>query len=436
MVSDVARDPVIEREIDDLSSRIGRPIALAGSDLRPVAHTPHGGPIDTSRLRLLDQRTPSPDVRRHLTSAGVGRAPSIVIVPPTAELELGRVCVPVRRADRDLGYLWIIDQHHEMSANDYRIAEHTARRLGTRLGLVEELSLVEETEAGSEDLDIAGLVDDDPRRRTGSVEAARRLGLDGGALAAVVVHHRSAVDGPTELLDSDWVESHRRALRATVERSVAQSTLVIPGLRTLGVAEIEGVVADRRGHPQADHAASADVRTWVALLEIGGAASDLAAPARRLYDLLRTARIADGLRVGVGASVIATAQVHDSYLTAVRGLEVARLLGSTDPVMTWSGLGPYRLLAGLSAADADFLGLTSDIDRLQQARSGEVLLETLEAYLDNAGDAATTARQLHVHRATLYQRLHRIEEILGSSLSDGDVRLSVHLGLKVRRLHG
>ena len=47
-----------------------------------------------------------------------------------------------------------------------------------------------------------------------------------------------------------------------------------------------------------------------------------------------------------------------------------------------------------------------------------------------------SAKRLHIHRATLYYRLSRIEELTGMSLADGQDRLALHLGVKLGRLTG
>ena len=40
-----------------------------------------------------------------------------------------------------------------------------------------------------------------------------------------------------------------------------------------------------------------------------------------------------------------------------------------------------------------------------------------------------------MHRATLYRRLERVEEITGLDLENGDDRLLAHLGLRILRLN-
>jgi len=49
---------------------------------------------------------------------------------------------------------------------------------------------------------------------------------------------------------------------------------------------------------------------------------------------------------------------------------------------------------------------------------------------------AAAARSLHVHRATLYRRLARAEELTGLRLASGDDRLRAHLALRMWRLAG
>ncbi|MCX4968505.1 PucR family transcriptional regulator [Streptomyces sp. NBC_00654] len=64
------------------------------------------------------------------------------------------------------------------------------------------------------------------------------------------------------------------------------------------------------------------------------------------------------------------------------------------------------------------------------------LLPTLEAYLAHAGRKAETARELHLNRQTLYNRLARIGELLGTDLDDPQTVLALSLALRARRHAG
>ena len=65
--------------------------------------------------------------------------------------------------------------------------------------------------------------------------------------------------------------------------------------------------------------------------------------------------------------------------------------------------------------------------------SRPALLPTLEAYLAHAGRKAEAARELHLNRQTLYNRLARIGELLGTDLDDPQSVLALSLALRVRR---
>ncbi|GAA3397185.1 PucR family transcriptional regulator [Streptomyces roseoviridis] len=64
------------------------------------------------------------------------------------------------------------------------------------------------------------------------------------------------------------------------------------------------------------------------------------------------------------------------------------------------------------------------------------LLPTLETYLAHAGRKAETARELHLNRQTLYNRLARISELLGTDLDDPQTVLALSLALRARRHTG
>ncbi|MFD9292597.1 PucR family transcriptional regulator [Streptomyces sp. NPDC060030] len=68
--------------------------------------------------------------------------------------------------------------------------------------------------------------------------------------------------------------------------------------------------------------------------------------------------------------------------------------------------------------------------------SRPALLPTLEAYLAHAGRKAEAARDLHLNRQTLYNRLARIGELLGTDLDDPESVLALSLALRARRHAG
>ncbi|MGW7819237.1 PucR family transcriptional regulator [Streptomyces puniciscabiei] len=71
--------------------------------------------------------------------------------------------------------------------------------------------------------------------------------------------------------------------------------------------------------------------------------------------------------------------------------------------------------------------------RDHDTRSKPPLLPTLQTYLAHAGRKAETARELHLNRQTLYNRLARIGELLGTDLDDPQTVLALSLALRARR---
>jgi hypothetical protein len=123
-------------------------------------------------------------------------------------------------------------------------------------------------------------------------------------------------------------------------------------------------------------------------------------------------------RPGDARAALAEARTAASLAPAL-GLAVAR----------WERLGAYQQLAPLAGAP-----LPATLRRLLDHPDAGPLVATLEAYLDRAGDAPASAAALYIHRTTLYHRLRRIEAITGADLRDGDDRLALHVGLRIRRL--
>jgi PucR family transcriptional regulator, purine catabolism regulatory protein len=64
------------------------------------------------------------------------------------------------------------------------------------------------------------------------------------------------------------------------------------------------------------------------------------------------------------------------------------------------------------------------------------LLRTLEVFVEHGGRKASTARALHLDRASLYPRLRRIEELLHVDLEDPRVLLGLHAALDARTFIG
>ena len=146
----------------------------------------------------------------------------------------------------------------------------------------------------------------------------------------------------------------------------------------------------------------------------------------------------DGLVIGVGAAVGSIRDVRRSFLEASQVADVA----AERPDGWNAGDGPdwppfYRLadlrLRGL-------LHLLRDDPRVQTFAERELgpllasepdtsLLDVLAAYLAAGGNKAAAARSSHLARPTFYERLRRIERILGTDLGSAESRTSLHVAM-------
>src|SRR5713101_4917992 len=128
--------------------------------------------------------------------------------------------------------------------------------------------------------------------------------------------------------------------------------------------------------------------------------------------------------------------VARSLREAQQALEIGRRLFGDGQIHSFARLGIYRLLFYLHEQSelADFYQETLGPLIHYDSHSNSALIETLEAYFRCNGNLSETARAMHLHRNSLLYRLGRIEEILGRSLEDSELRLSLQIALKIRHL--
>jgi purine catabolism regulator len=139
---------------------------------------------------------------------------------------------------------------------------------------------------------------------------------------------------------------------------------------------------------------------------------------------------------GIGRLAKVVQRIPQSYREAQQALEIGRRLFGEGNLHSFARLGIYRLLYHLFEHEelSDFyqeaLGPLLESDK----HSSNALLETLDGFFRCNGNLSETARAMHLHRNSLLYRLGRIEELLGRSLEDSDLRLSLQIALKIRHM--
>lgn len=400
----------LQRLVDNLGNRLGRSVAIDDPQMRLLAYNAHTADVDDARVGSIMRRSVPGSLTDYLHDLGIQQAEDVFTVPanPDIGLTVERVGMPIRYEHTLLGYLWLVRSDGPVPA------EHAEplREAATRAALIMHREfLAGELTRGRERELLRDLLSDDATLQAeaaaGLVEEELLVTGRVTALVATLSHDLDELGEQERLALAAAVDHGRRRLSPrsalTLQRpDHALLVIVCPGAGESTAEKITRELAD--------------------------------AVHERLVE--ESGKAADACWVGIGIPRRRLAGLRQSYQEARRAADVARITGALGSVAPYQGLGVYALLAQLPPDDLA-AALHPGIRQLLDAAGGhDDLVETLTAYLDNAGDAKRTVAQLHVHRATLYYRLRRIEELSGLDLSRGDDRLAAHLSLKLARLIG
>ncbi len=401
----------LQRLVDALGHKIQRNVTIDDARMRQLAFSSHEyGPVDRLRRQsIFQQRDVRPEVLAWTRAAGARTA--VKPFRPPLDPQIGcteqRLVVPIRRQGALLGYVWIVEGGTGLTDTELETVLKTIDPLAVALyrdQLEEEFSRSKARELAQE-LMVAG---DAAARR----HAAGEL-VDAGYFVA----------SEPVCVVLVTLDAHGRGLSDS-ERDVLGGWLDRTGRR---LSDRRHVCLVRREHgllllSDKDPMFGGKEKVSLAHDLVSSILADL--PDRDPY-------------AGIGTLAGDLADAHSSYETAQRAARVARSMGGPDRVVSHEELGVYGLLTRIPDRELDETCLPPGLLRLiRSGPKGAQLVDTLEAFLENAGDVQTTAEQLFVHRTTLYYRLQRIEELTGARLSDGEDRLMYHLGLKIARLIG
>jgi sugar diacid utilization regulator len=223
-------------------------------------------------------------------------------------------------------------------------------------------------------------------------------------------------------------ELQRRAVRAGIARSTEHVVLVIAphasGERWAWLTATQS--AARR------HAVVGTVAGRIVVIEEGEAATETA---NLWADLLRAP---DGSAPTIGAAggAIGADGIRASHREAVSALNILLALDRAGSSATVLELGIFGHMLG-RAGDGElrgFIDRTLGAVKAYDMSRGADLLPSLRVFLDENGHLANTARRLGIHINTLYQRLARLDDILGAEWRDSDRRLELHVAVRLEAL--
>lgn len=397
----------LQQLIDDLAERLGRPTVLEDHSLRLIAYSAHDQAIDDVRESSILQRHATSDVAAWLTDLGVRQARRPVRVPANRELHmLPRVCIPVVHDKHVLAHLWFIDADETMGVDEIELCRPWVDQLAVLLHR-DQMSGALATARLAEALETV------LSASAGASEAARGL-LDAGDFSApdgvVVAVVQAHPGGQDENVD---VEGALTEAMAAHQRSAHR----LPALSLI-----------RRDHGVLLIAAPDDddsrLTAWV-----GSLRDTLDAQLAKVSGRLSAV-------AGIGGHQERLEDAAQSFREARMAVEAATAFSGLGDTIHWSRLGVGQVLVKLAMAGEDSPVVHPGLHRLLRSPEALPLIETLETYLDVAGNVQLTSRRLNLHRTSLYYRLQRVEELAGTDLKDGMERLALHFTLKVARMTG
>ncbi|MFB5674466.1 helix-turn-helix domain-containing protein [Paenibacillus terreus] len=135
---------------------------------------------------------------------------------------------------------------------------------------------------------------------------------------------------------------------------------------------------------------------------------------------------------GLGSVRSGRDAINTSYQEADKALAYQKTRGEQN-LIRYTDIGVNRLFIRQPAEDLNaFIAEVFEPLRPAKGNAG-ALEETLITYMACGGSAAQTAAALHIHINTLYQRIHKIEEILGMSFNNQEHLLQLQLACYLRQ---
>jgi hypothetical protein len=397
----------MQQLLDSLAERVRRPAVLEDRFMRLVAYSSHDQALDHVREDSILRRHASAEVKSWLTEFGLGTARRPFRLPANPELNmLPRVCVPVLHKDKVLGYLWFVDQDGSMSTADIEFCLREAAEIGGQLHRDSVASLFSNARLSGA---MQTLLSDSPlaNEAAATLEEAGYIAPNQG-IAAVILQGVS--ENPSESVD----------IQDALTQAVADFCRLVRRGQALDLV--------RRDHCVLLLSCSSDDEPY--FRERVELATQLA------HTALAGAGSSASLVVGVGGRRARLHEANQSFLEARMSADAARLLPGIGEVIYWSGLGVHQIVVKLAALGEQVPIVHPGLGRLMAEPDALPLLETLETYLDVAGNAQVTAERLNLHRTSLYYRLQRLEQLAHTDLKNGVERLALHLALKVARMTG
>lgn len=393
----------VELEVERIAERLGRGLSLEDLDGILIAYSSQQSSADRVRVNfLLSKRVPA-DVSAWQQQHGITTAVRPVAVPANPELGmLGRVCVPLLVRGFRVGYLWVQQDAGEDTA----------------------AHILEKLPAVREDIDrLAALLLED--NTAGSEHRTRRERVFLGAVAGDGQSLEECAGWPELDGTAPWQLAVMLDRAAEVRDAAADSHDATLARRTASLQATVGADVVVFSAGEATHS--------VLLIRYPAGRTDLEAVRHRYGQRLAalTGSADAPITSGFSEPFAAPDGLTGAYSQARSAVQAAAVDPQFGDAVDYRSIGVYQFLAGggwqASSPRSVYFAELEDADRSDE------LLPVLELLYDKNGSVQDVARQLHLHRSSVYNRLSRVRSTIGADPLSGSVRLELHLALKARR---
>lgn len=388
----------LEAMADMMSTVTGKIIAIQDKrlDIRAMS-VPADNEIDVTQVRdALRQRDNLPTILRNRKAAARARQSYWQQLLPIEE-NVGRLLSPIVSGDRARGYVSVVGLAGDLDLLDSLTAEHGAAACALEMAKAKAVS-----------------------------EAEKKLRGDflEGLLAGTLP--QKEIERLEGRLDHDTTQAH-----AVI--TVAWDDPEPPSLRRLETAM--NWLLSSHNRPAILHVYAGD---HVAVFQVLRDEEDMSTAHeldRRLREHIQAEFGDVRLVSGVSGPAKTLADWPSVHQEALQAMQLGQRLKFSHMV-EFNSLGIYQLLshiehlAPVQTFTQQIIGPLADYDRRHRGS----LVQTIDAYFAHHANVSQTAESLFIHRNTLLYRLERIQELTGQDINQADMRLALHLALKLWQL--
>ena len=387
--------------VSTLARLVKSPVALLDSSLNLVA----GDPYSEVGHEFLAQGVPKLlDLDIFRPGGMPGEALHFVELPVKGRMiRVGVQSVMIRSSVYGYLTVWEVLKHFD-DVDGYAIAHAST---AVALDFIRRLSIDEQRQKMANEL-CKSILGGEPGQEDSLEKRGEVLGLNVRAFNVVLAVEVSASDQDHEDPATGWMRD-ASSLLAEVRRVAEEhypGCLVAGEQRRVTLMVAAGSGPDRK--------------------------AEVLALARRVREACQKQAKKACVRVGIGGFARCLRELRTSYREAGASLDMGHSIGEGSGIVSFEDLGVYRLLWNIPRT----MQLTRYLEAvLPMAGQGdEVLLETLEAYLECNKSVLKASKRLYVHPNTVKYRIQKARDTWGGHITEDKNCADTLLAIKIRRL--